>query len=59
MEALDKDDAGVQFSHSIEENIGGQIRAGFILKDIFQDTNGEGYLHSLGIPSFIATLAIK
>ena len=59
MDALDEDDSGVQFSHSIEENIGEQLKAGFILKDIYQDTNGEGRLHELNIASFIATLAIK
>ena len=59
MDALDATDSGVQFSHSIEENIGEQLRAGFILKDIYQDTNGEGHLHELNVASFIATLAIK
>lgn len=59
MEDLDKTDSGVQFSHSIEENIGEQLKAGFILKDIFQDTNGEGHLHFLNVPSFIASLAVK
>lgn len=59
MEELEREDSGVQFSHSLEENIGEQLKAGFVLKDIYQDTNGAGYLHSLGIPSFIATLSIK
>ena len=59
MDALDEDDSGVQFSHSIEENIGEQLKAGFILRDIYQDTNGEGRLHELNIASFVATFAIK
>lgn len=50
---------GIQFSHTIEEQIGGQLRAGFLLRDIFQDTNGEGNLHLHGVPTFFATLAEK
>ncbi len=50
---------GVQFSHTLEEQIGGQLKAGFILTDLFEDTNGEGRLHKLNIPSFIATKSKK
>ena len=57
MRELEADDAGVQFSHTLEEQIGGQLAAGFVLTNIFEDTNGEGRLHELGIPSFIATRA--
>ena len=38
---------------------GGQLRAGFTLPAIYEDTNGEGRLHELHIPSFIATRAVK
>lgn len=50
---------GMQFSHTIEEQIGGQLKAGFVLTDIYQDTNGQGRLHELGIPCFHATRAVK
>lgn len=50
---------GIQFSHGMEENIQGQIDAGFIIKGIYTDTNGEGYLHELNIPTFYATFAEK
>ena len=50
---------GVQFSHTIEEQIGGQLQAGFMLTDIFEDTNGSGRLHELNIPTFFATRAVK
>lgn len=50
---------GVQFSHTIEEQIGGQLKAGFILTDIYQDTKGTGRLHEYNIPSFYATRAVK
>ena len=32
---------------------------GFTLTDLYEDTNGEGRLHELHIPSFIATRAVK
>ena len=50
---------GVQFSHTMDEQIRGQIQAGFRLLDLYEDTNGSGRLHELGIPSFWATLAEK
>jgi methyltransferase type 11 len=56
---LKEEDAGIQFSHSLTEQIGGQLKAGFILTDIKEDTNGEGRLHELNIPSFIMTRAVK
>jgi SAM-dependent methyltransferase len=59
MEELNKGDNGIQFSHTLEEQIGGQLKAGFILTDLYEDTNGEGRLHELHIPSFLATRAIK
>ncbi len=59
MDMLDKTDSGVQFSHTLEEQIGGQLRAGFTLIDLFEDTNGYGYLHELNIPTFFATKVIK
>lgn len=59
MEQLKRDDAGVQFSHSLEEQIGGQLEAGFRLTDLYEDTNSEGWLSELNIPTFLATRAIK
>ena len=50
---------GIQFSHTLEEQIGGQLGAGFRLTDLYEDTNGTGNLHSYNIPSFIATRAVK
>lgn len=55
---MDIDD-GIEFSHTIEEQIGGQLAAGFILTDLYEDTNGSGRLHNLNIYTFIATRAIK
>lgn len=50
---------GLQFSHSLEEQIGGQLKAGFTLVDLYEDTNGEGRLHQLNIKTYIATKAVK
>lgn len=59
MEELQKSDSGVQFSHTMEEQLGGQLRAGFVLTDIMEDTNGYGKLHEFNIPTFIATRSVK
>lgn len=59
MEQLREQDGGVQFSHTLTEQIGGQLKAGFTLTDLYEDTNGEGYLHEMNIYSFLATRAVK
>lgn len=56
---LEDEDCGMQFSHTIEEQIGGQLKAGFLLTDIYGDTNGEGRLHEMNIECYYATRAIK
>lgn len=50
---------GMQFSHTVTEQIGGQLKAGFLLTDLYEDTNGIGILHEHGIPAFTATRAVK
>lgn len=59
MRQLEEADCGVQFSHTLEEQIGGQLKAGFTLTDIYEDYNGEGLLREKHIPTFVATRAIK
>src|SRR5699024_5521314 len=59
MKQLDKGNDGVQFSHSIEEQIGGQLKAGLSLIDVYSDTNGIGRLDELNIPTFWATRSRK
>ena len=59
LDELEGRDDGVQFSHTLEEQLRGQLQAGFRLLDLYEDTNGSGYLHSLGIPCFWASLADK
>ena len=59
MAQLAAEDAGVQFSHSLEEQIGGQLEAGFTLLELYEDTNGEGRLHEMNIPTFLAMRSRK
>lgn len=59
LKVLEKDDSGVQFSHTLEEQIRGQLQAGFKLLDLYEDLNGEGRLREYGVPTFWATLAEK
>ena len=56
---LEEQDCGMQFSHTLAEQLGGQLEAGFTLLALYEDTNGEGRLHELNIPSFLATRAQK
>lgn len=56
---LESSDSGMQFSHTLEEQIGGQLEAGFILTDLFGDTNGYGYLHEKNVETYLATRAVK
>lgn len=59
MRQLEQSNGGVQFSHTLEEQIGGQLEAGFRLTHLYEDTNGSGRLHEMNIPCFIATRAVK
>lgn len=57
--SLYREDDGYQFSHSLVEQLGGLLKAGFTITDLYEDTNGYGRLHELDIPSFIAVRAVK
>ena len=59
MEQMVRDNGGVQFSHTAEDNIGDQLKAGFRITDLYEDTNGSGRLHELNIPCFVVTRAVK
>jgi SAM-dependent methyltransferase len=67
MEKSIKDDDGVQFSHTFDEQIGGQLQAGFIITAAYedyneacdQDTNLEFATAKMRIPTFWATRAVK
>lgn len=57
-EAL-KNQEGIQFSHTLEEQLRGQLKAGFHLTDLYEDTWAEGTLHEFHVPTFMATRCIK
>jgi SAM-dependent methyltransferase len=59
LKKLEENDNGIQFSHTLEEQIGGQLKTGFILKDLYEDYNNSGLLKEYNIPTFIATKAMK
>ena len=59
MAQLQKNDDGVQFSHTLEDQVGGQLAAGFQITDLYEDTNGYGRLHDMGIPTFAAIRGVK
>lgn len=56
---LEDADCGMQFSHTIDEQIGGQLEAGLTLTHIYGDTNGSGRLHEMNIACYYATRAVK
>jgi len=49
----------IQFSHSFDEQIGGQLKAGFVITAAYEDYNNEPDAIADGIPSFWATKAVK
>jgi SAM-dependent methyltransferase len=50
---------GVQFSHTLNEQIRGQLQAGFQLIDLYEDVDKEGTSARFNIPAYWATLAEK
>lgn len=57
LELSRKSDSGIQFSHTITEQIGGQLKAGLTLTDLYEDTDGEGI--GAYIPNYLATRVVK
>jgi hypothetical protein len=51
----------IEFSHTLDELIGGQLRAGFIITDFYDDSHGieENDLLSIYMQTFFATRAVK
>ncbi len=59
MAELELEDAGVQFSHTVGELLGGILHAGLTIDDVYDDVNGEGRLSELNIPTMLAVRAHK
>ena len=58
-EKLDKAGEGIQFSHTLEEQIGGQLQAGGTLTALYEDGDQDGLLREFNIPQYIATRAVN
>jgi SAM-dependent methyltransferase len=50
---------GIQFSHTFEEQIGGQLTAGFVLTAAFEDFYNDDSKKYHGFPEFWATRSLK
>lgn len=50
---------GFQFSHTLEDQIGGQLKAGFVLTDVYEDTHNDPDAIADGIPAYWVTRAVK
>jgi len=59
MQKLMDEDDGIQFSHTFDEQIGGQLQAGFVIASAYEDYNGEGDTSMEDIPTYWATKAVK
>ncbi|MDO4616997.1 MAG: class I SAM-dependent methyltransferase [Lachnospiraceae bacterium] len=59
MDMLQQGDYGVQFSHTLEEQLGGLIEAGFTITGLYEDMSSDGNLAKHNIPNFYAVRAQK
>ena len=51
-------DAPLEFSHTLEDQIGGQLDAGFVLTGLYEDRHRE-YVVAQYMPTYIATRAVR
>jgi ubiquinone/menaquinone biosynthesis C-methylase UbiE len=59
LEALKQDREAFIFGHSLTDQIGGQMEAGFMLTNMYEDNWGGENKMDIFFPSFIATRAVK
>jgi len=52
-------DGSFQFSHTLEEQIGGQLKAGFKLTDVYEDFSNDSDAIADGIPFYWASRTVK
>jgi hypothetical protein len=48
----------LEFSHTLEEQIGGQIEAGFLISGFYEDRHRDDPI-AAHMPTYVATRAIK
>jgi len=58
---LEKNEGTFQFSHTMEEQVGGQLKAGFLLTGLYEDRDPPGEMEQISdhIPIYAATRAVK
>jgi SAM-dependent methyltransferase len=54
-----KPDEPLCFGHSLEDQIGGQLEAGFVLAALYEDVHLEGDMAAPYFPGFLATRALR
>lgn len=59
LDELIKNQEALEFGHSLTEQIGGQLSAGFLLTDFYEDDWNNEKVIDQYLPSFFATRAIK
>lgn len=59
LKQLIENDEALTFGHSLDAQIGGQLKAGFMLSNMFEDDWGGKEKLDAYFPSFIATRAVK
>ena len=58
VEAMRKNKEPFTFSHTLTEQLGGLMRAGFVLTDLYEDGDGGG-LFDKYMQSYVAVRAVK
>jgi len=59
MKLLQKNNDGIQFSHTFDEQISGQLKAGFVIVGAYEDFSNDSGAIADGIPAYWATKAMK
>ncbi len=59
LEELKQNNEALIFGHSLTDQIGGQLKAGFVLTDMYEDDWGGENKTDVFFPAFIATRAVK
>ena len=58
IDTVQEQDAPLEFGHTLDDQIGGQLAAGFVLTGFYEDIDADTILGK-HIPSFIVTRALK
>lgn len=54
-----ENDMAYIFSHTLEEQIGGQLKAGLVLTDLLEDVGFDNIFFEYNVPTFMLTRAVK